>query len=369
MQYKIFKDGIKLSRLGMGVMRLPVKGDQSEIDYKKAKAVIDMAMEKGINYYDTAYVYHGGNSEAFLGKIMKGYPRDSFYVADKFNFRANPDYKKQFEEQLTRLQMDRIDFYLLHGIQDAFADDILKCGCVEYFDHLKKTGRIRYLGFSFHGSPEMLKKVLAYYNWDFVQMQLNYYDWYCGNAEELYNILASADVPVMVMEPVHGGLLANLISEAAAGLKEMSPERSVASWAMRWVLGRSQVQVVLSGMSSLSQITDNAKTFSECTVLTEKEEAAVQNAAQIQCQSVTAACTECRYCTPYCPQELDIPKLLQIYNEEKIGGIWQLKNSLAALPENTGPDQCIGCAACTEHCPQDLDIPGYLIEMCEMQKQ
>lgn len=127
MQYKIFKDGIKLSRLGMGVMRLPVRGDQSEIDYKKAKAVIYMAMEKGINYYDTAYVYHDGNSEAFLGKIIKGYPRDSFYVADKFNFLANPDYKKQFEEQLTRLQMDRIDFYLLHGIQDAFADDILKC--------------------------------------------------------------------------------------------------------------------------------------------------------------------------------------------------------------------------------------------------
>lgn len=152
MQYKIFKDGIKLSRLGMGVMRLPVRGDQSEIDYKKAKAVIDMAMEKGINYYDTAYVYHDGNSEAFLGKIMKGYPRDSFYVADKFNFLANPDYKNQFKEQLTCLQMDYIDFYLLHGIQDAFADDILKCGCVEYFDHLKKTGRIRYLGFSFHGS-------------------------------------------------------------------------------------------------------------------------------------------------------------------------------------------------------------------------
>ena len=204
MQYKEFKDGIRLSRLGMGAMRLPVKGSDSEIDHEKAGRIIDAAMKYGVNYYDTAYIYHGGKSEEFLGEALKAYPRDSFYVADKYNLQAEPDYRKQFAEQLRRLQMDRIDFYLLHGIQDTFADDILANGCVDYFEEQKARGRIRYLGFSFHGSPETLRKTLAAHKWDFVQMQLNYYDWYCGNAAELYGILEEADIPVMVMEPVHG---------------------------------------------------------------------------------------------------------------------------------------------------------------------
>lgn len=211
MQYKNFKNEISLSRLGMGAMRLPTCGSSADIDYEKAQAIIDSAMKSGINYYDTAYIYHGGRSEEFLGAALAKYPRDSFYVADKFNFQAEPDYRKQFAEQLRRLKMDRIDFYLLHGIQDSFVDDILASGAIEYFDLLKKEGKIRYFGFSFHGSPQALRKLIDAYPWDFVQMQLNYYDWYCTGAKELYDILEQANIPVMVMEPVHGGMLARLL--------------------------------------------------------------------------------------------------------------------------------------------------------------
>ena len=222
MQYKNFKNEISLSRLGMGTMRLPTCGSSSDIDYEKAQAIIDSAMKSGINYYDTAYIYHGGRSEEFLGAALAKYPRDSFYVADKFNFQAEPDYRKQFAEQLRRLKMDRIDFYLLHGIQDSFVDDILASGAIEYFDSLKKEGKIRYFGFSFHGSPQALRKLIDAYPWDFVQMQLNYYDWYCTGAKELYDILEQANIPVMVMEPVHGRVLAGVLgypvgAEPAAG--------------------------------------------------------------------------------------------------------------------------------------------------------
>ena len=344
MQYMEFKDGIRLSRLGMGAMRLPVKGNDSEIDFEKAKEIIDAAMDSGINYYDTAYIYHGGKSEAFLGEALKGYPRASFYVADKFNFQADPDYERQFEEQLRRLQMDRIDFYLLHGIQDSFADDILNSGCVEYFNRLKGQGKIRYLGFSFHGSPEALKKAVRYYPWDFVQMQLNYYDWYCGNAEEIYQILEEAKIPVMVMEPVHGGLLANLTAESAEVLKKLDPALSLASWAMRWVMSRDQVQVVLSGMSDMGQLLDNVETFSEGKTLTGEEETAVWEAAMIQYRKIAVPCTSCRYCIPHCPMELDIPFLLRAYNAAKVGGEWRL-TSLSALPEAKMPGNCIGCGA------------------------
>ena len=217
-QYREFKDGVRLSRLGMGNMRLPVREDVpgQPIDYEKAEAVIDAAYAAGVNYYDTAYIYHNGESEVFTGKALKKYPRDSYFVADKFNFQAQPDYRIQFQEQLDRLSMDYIDFYLLHGVQDNFVDEILECGCIAYFEQLRQEGKIRYLGFSFHANPANLRKMLAAHDWDFVQIQLNYYDWQYGNQRELYEILTEAEIPVMVMEPVHGGLLARLNDSAAA---------------------------------------------------------------------------------------------------------------------------------------------------------
>ncbi len=369
MQYKAYKDDIRLSRLGMGAMRLPVNaGDDSDIDYEIAKKIIDYCMSNGINYYDTAYIYHGGRSEEFMGKALAKYPRDSFYIADKFNLQADSDYRAQFAKQLERLKMEYIDFYLLHGIQDNFINEILESGCISYFDTLKKQEKIRYFGFSYHGSPEKLSEILQLYTWDFVQIQLNYYDWYFGDARKLYEILTEAGIPVMVMEPVHGGLLANLTKEAGAVLKSEEPDLSLASWAMRWVKNLDNVQVVLSGMSDRTQVSDNVKTFSEDRALTEKDYGNIEKAARMQHAAVALACTACRYCCAGCPAGLEIPLLLKAYNEAKLGGAWRLAG-LDALPEERKPAACVGCGSCSRHCPQGFDIPKYMKEMKIMMKQ
>ena len=365
MQYKEFKD-IKLSRLGMGTMRLPVVNDVFEdIDYEKAQEIIDKAYESGINYYDTAYIYHGGQSEVFLGKAMAKYPRDSYYVADKFNIIFNPDYRAQFEEQLARLNMDRIDFYLLHAVGDELLDDFLNNGCIEYFEEMRRQGKITYFGFSFHGTPDALRKMVSAHKWDFVQIQLNYYDWMFESAREQYEILAEAGIPVMVMEPAHGGMLATLNEKTVEMLKMVAPERSVASWAMRWVMSLDSVQVVLSGMSNVEQMDDNVATFSEGKRLDEGECALVEEVAKLYKEEVAVPCTACRYCCDNCPMGLDIPKLLAIYNMAKINGPWRL-GILDSFPEDKRPSACIGCGACTGHCPQSIDVPSLMKELCDM---
>lgn len=366
MQYKSYKDNIRLSRLGMGVMRLPVlEQDNARIDYERAQELIDLCMEGGVNYYDTAYIYHGGNAEEFLGKALAKYPRDTFYVADKYNFQAEPDYRKQFDEQLKRLHMDRIDFYLLHGLQDHFVDEVIQNGCIAYFDEKKKAGTIKYLGFSFHGSAQTLRRLLKLYAWDFVQIQLNYYDWYCGDAKELYEILQEADIPVMVMEPAHGGLLADPAGVAAKELSTLSSDASVASWAFRWVMDLEQVQVVLSGMSSEEQVVDNIATFSQADTLTKEEHEAVERAAKAQFASISVACTGCRYCCPDCPSQLDIPFLLSQYNKAKMGGAWRIRE-MKNMPQEKLPVSCVGCGSCTEHCPQEFAVPEYMKELQKM---
>lgn len=366
MRYKTFKDGIQLSRLGMGLMRLPVLQEEGEpIDYAKAKALVDQAMKSGINYFDTAYIYHNGESEVFAGKALAEYPRDSFFIADKFNFQAQPDYRVQFQEQLNRLQTDYIDFYLLHGIQDHFADDVLKSGCIEYFDSLKKERKIRYLGFSFHGCAETLKKTLAAYSWDFVQIQLNYYDWEYGNQKELYTILTEAKIPVMIMEPVHGGLLAGMNAKSGELLKEADPGASFASWAMRWIMSLDGVQVVLSGMSASDQLEDNVRTFSDSEAVSEEEKELLKKAAGLLRPDISLPCTGCRYCVPNCPMQLDIPSLLISYNDYKADLPWRL-NNLKSLPEDKRPSACISCGSCTSHCPQSLPVPAAMKEMAKI---
>ena len=370
MQYKNFKDTIKLSRLGMGNMRLPVREDETgrPIDYERAKAIIDECMRAGINYFDTAYIYHGGESERFVGRALKDYPRESFYVADKFNIEANPDFRAQFDEQLERLDMNYIDFYLLHGIGDHSADRFLNSGCIEYFNQKKEQGAIHNLGFSFHGSPDTLRKLLPVYHWDFVQIQLNYYDWVFGTAKEQYEILTEANIPVIVMEPVHGGMLAKLNEKTAARLTNLDPKRSLASWAMRWLIGLDNVYVVLSGMSDLDQVADNVATFAESKPLSEDERAFVEQTAVEYRADVSVPCTACRYCVTDCPMGLDIPRLLAAYNEAKIGGAWRL-SSLMSLPEDKRPAACVGCGACTGHCPQSIDVPKCMAEMAELMKR
>ena len=367
MQYKEYTDGKKLSMLGMGNMRLPVNNDVEgkPIDYPAAKAIIDNAMASGINYFDTAYIYHSGKSEAFTGSALSEYPRDSYYVATKFNLDANPDYVSQFDEQLARLNMDYVDFYLLHGVMDHNMDKYFDIGAVEYFDEMKARGKIRNFGFSFHGTPDALRKMVARRKWDFVQIQLNYYDWLYGDAKELYEILDGAGIPIMVMEPVRGGLLAKMTDKSAEILKNAAPDKSLASWALRWVASLPRVQVVLSGMSTMEQLADNVETMSGDIYLTEAEHAVIKNAAHELRVGVSVPCTGCRYCTDGCPMGLDIPRLLATYNDVKLSGAWRF-SSIKDLPDDKLPAACIGCGACTGHCPQSIDIPRYMKEMAEM---
>lgn len=372
MKYNEFADGIKLSQLGMGAMRLPQteEGFAKPIDFPRAEEIIDFCMANGVNYYDTAYIYHMGQSEVFLGQALKKYPRESFFVADKFNVQANPDYRQQFSQQLNRLQMDYIDFYLLHGVTDKLESDYLDHGAVEYFAEQKRLGKIRYFGFSFHGSPGALRRILKRHAWDFVQIQLNYYDWFHGTAREQYEILREHNIPVMVMEPIHGGMLANLPVEGNSLIASADFAYSPASLALRFLRELSGIAVILSGMSELEQAKDNVLSFSDDAVLSEKDMELARQISDVLHRTYAVACTACRYCCADCPKGLDIPALLSVYNEYKTGGekalsSWRLSR-LSVLPEEKRPSACIGCGKCTAHCPQNLSVPAYMKEMAEL---
>lgn len=353
--------GENVSMLGMGNMRLPVLED-GKLDYEAASAIIDMLYTNGVNYFDTAYVYHHGESESFLGKALKKYPRDSFFVATKYHCLANPDYKAVFEEQLKRLDMDHIDFYLIHAIADNTVDTYLTNGCIEYFKEQKALGRIRHLGFSFHASIDTLRRVLAAENWDFAQIQFNYLDWLAFDAKPQYEIITSKNVPIVVMEPVRGGRLARLTPETEMELKSMHPYRSIPSWAFRFIMGFDNVKVILSGMSTLEQAEDNIVTFRYEDALSAEERSLLLSVCERFKSQITAPCTACKYCVDGCPMEIDIPEMMSTYNKFKLNGKHVLR-SFEKL-EHSALD-CIACGACTEHCPQNIDIPSVMAEMTE----
>lgn len=374
MRYEPFRDDIKLSKLGLGAMRLPQTepGFAKPIDVQKARELVDYCMAHGVNYYDTAYIYHGGKSEVVLGQALSGYPRSSYYVADKFNIQANPDYRLQFQDQLARLRMEYIDFYLLHGITDLLAADYENCGCIPYFQEQKALGKIKYFGFSFHGTPDCLRALLKKHRWDFVQIQLNYYDWYQGTARQQYEILREYGIPVMVMEPIHGGMLANLPEECRLLLPD--EQGAPAAWALRFVMDLPGVAVVLSGMSNLRQVKENIATAGQDRRLTPEELSRLEEVSGLLRRKIAVPCTSCRYCCDNCPQGLDIPSLLSAYNDyrdeaaalgDKSMAAWRLFR-LKALPANKQPGACVGCGSCTSHCPQSLDIPAYMKEMAEL---
>ncbi|MBD5157152.1 MAG: 4Fe-4S dicluster domain-containing protein [Butyrivibrio sp.] len=369
MDYKSFQD-ISLSRLGMGNMRLPVQGDKAgaPIDRVRAQEIIDYAMENGINYFDSAYVYHGGESEKFLGEAMKKYPRDTYYLATKFLLSTNPDYKAVFEEQLERLQTDRIDFYLLHAIFDGNCRSYLDSGCIKYFLEQKKAGRIRYLGFSSHAGVEALTKMADHHQWDFAQIQLNYFDWLYGDTAKEYKVLEERNIPIMVMEPVRGGRLAVLSGEAEKMLKAAHPDWSMASWALRWVKRLPQVQVILSGMSDMEQIRDNVRTFQEPEGLTDEDAQLLMRACEAFKKQVSVPCTACRYCCDGCPMKIDIPAYLDVYNSYRTDGPWAL-NRMGSIESAGKPSDCIGCGACAGHCPQSIQIPEIMSELAELSKK
>lgn len=364
MNYKPFKN-ISLSCLGMGNMRLPTRPDLegNPIDREKSFEIIDYAMKNGVNYYDTAYVYNNGDSEKFLGEAMAKYPRESYYLATKFNIGANPDYKSVFEEQLKRLNTDYFDFYLVHAVMDHNCQRYIDSGCIEYFNQLKKQGKIRYLGFSNHSGPNTLRKFIKQNDWDFIQIQLNYYDWQYGSAKEEYEAIAENNIPIIVMEPVRGGRLASLTEESCQLLKNSHPDWSAASWAFRWLQTLPQVQVVLSGMSDMEQIKDNINTFSADNALSDNETEILFKARDMFKNQMQVPCTACRYCCDECPAKIDIPKVLTAYNNYKLNGDWALGGLRTS--SDPSPKDCVGCKKCTGHCPQSINVPDIMNELAE----
>ena len=365
MEKRIFaKTGEEISLLGLGNMRLPVlEGDASKIDYPAAQALIDRALEAGLNYFDTAFVYHGGKSEAFVGQaLVRRHPRESFYLATKmppWNLKSAQDLHTIFEKQLKRLQVDYIDFYLLHNISVEHLAIFERVQAYEFLREKQAQGKLRHLGFSFHDRPGLLRKLVEQYPWDFVQIQLNYMDWEDQNAKEQYAILEEKGIPVIIMEPVRGGALANLPAESERVLKQVNPRASTASWAIRFAAQLPGVLTVLSGMSNREQLEDNLATLSPLTPLSKQEEEAIRQAVELYRKNGTVPCTACGYCMP-CPFGVDIPKVFAMYNHyQSTHSEGSLGDSSQVLAE-AGPQSCTACQACVEKCPQNIAIPDQM---------
>ena len=364
MMYRDFQD-VKLSALGMGAMRLPVvDGDDSKIDEAAALAMVDEAMARGVNYYDTAWGYHGGNSEIAIGKALAAYPRKNFYLADKF-----PGYdlsnmgkvEEIFEKQLEKCQVEYFDFYLFHNVCEMNIDAYLdpKYGTYDYLMAQKKNGRIRHLGFSAHGDYDVMKRFLEAYGKDmeFCQIQLNYLDWDFQDAKRKVELLGQWNIPVWVMEPLRGGKLASLAPEDEAKLKALRPDEGIPAWAFRYLQSIPSVVVTLSGMSNMEQMKENIATFETDKPLNETELETLHAIAQGMVKKIVLPCTACHYCTSHCPQGLDIPNLLSLYNEHCFTqGGFIAPMALSAIPADKQPSACIGCRSCEAVCPQGIKI-------------
>ncbi len=367
----IYKDvlGMQISALGMGTMRLPVIGGKDkDVDEALAEQMIDCAYAHGVNYFDTAWGYHAGKSELITGAALKKYPRESFYLADKF-----PGYdlsnmgkvKEIFEAQLKKCQVDYFDFYLIHNVCEVNIEQYLdpQFGTYEYLMEQKKNGRIRHLGFSVHGSFEVMKRFMAVYGKDmeFCQIQLNWFDWDFQNAKAKVELLNELNIPIIVMEPLRGGKLVNLNEKYVAQMKAMRPEESVPGWAFRYLQSVPGVKIVLSGMSDMAQLEDNLAIFAEDKPLNEKETALLFDIATDMRSAGTLPCTACHYCTEHCPQGLDIPRLLELYNEELLNkGSWVPVFGLMTIEKDKKPSDCLACRSCEEVCPQQLKIADAL---------
>jgi len=362
--------GKQLSRLGFGTMRLPTNADGS-IDETQVAEMTAYAIEHGVNYFDTAYPYHGGESERVIGRVLSKYPRESYYLADKYpghqisSTGYNP--AEIFEEQLQKCDVEYFDFYLLHNVYEKSMEVYLdpQWGIVDYFKEQKRLGRIKHLGFSCHAETKGLKEFLDACGEDmeFCQIQLNYLDWTLQDAKGKYDLLTKRGIPVWVMEPVRGGRLAKLSDVEEAKLKALRPDDSIASWGFRFLQGLPNVKMVLSGMSNMDQMMDNVKTFSEEKPLSEEETALVLDIAEGMKDSIP--CTACRYCCDGCPAGLDIPALIGTYNEIRFSPAVNVAMRVEFMPEDKKPTACIGCGQCTQMCPQNIDIPGALKDFAE----
>lgn len=374
MIYRDFQD-LKLSALGMGAMRLPViDGDDTRVDQELVNKMVACAMEGGVNYYDTAWGYHGGQSELAMGRALAAYPRESFYLADKFPGYdlSNMDKVEEiFEKQLEKCGVEYFDFYLIHNVCELNIEEYLNPAhrIYDYLTAQKKNGRIRHLGFSAHGSRAVIERFLSVYGdaMEFCQLQINYLDWNFQDAKGKVDLLRGRGLPVWVMEPVRGGSLASLKPEYEERLRALRPDEAIPAWAFRFLQSIPEVTVTLSGMSNLDQMQQNIATFGEEKPLSAQEMDALLGIADEMVKKIALPCTACRYCTTHCPQGLDIPHLLALYNEHAYSnGGFIAPMAVSAIDEDKRPNACIGCRSCEAVCPQQIKISEAMADFSRM---
>lgn len=356
---KMEKLGIETSLLGFGCMRFPTL-ENGEINEPEAERMLDKAIAEGVNYIDTAYPYHGGQSEIVTGRALKKYDRSSFYLATKLPLwlvNSLEDVDRLFEEQLSKLQTDYIDFYLLHALGRERWDAMKELGVVERLVKLKEEGRIKYLGFSFHDSYEVFEEIINYREWDFCQIQLNYMDTQEQAGVKGAELAASRNIPLVIMEPVKGGSLAAFADDIMGKFHAVDPQASAASFALRWVGSLPGVKVILSGMSTMEQVEDNLKTFGDFKPLSEEEQRVIEDVTDTLRSRVQNGCTGCRYCMP-CPAGVDIPGCFGVWNTYHmyqnyniVKGRWERDLGDARQAKN-----CVKCGKCEQACPQKLSI-------------
>lgn len=364
-----FKD-TEVSLLGLGTMRLPCKTAIKReanplIDYKKGQELVDLAYENGVNYFDTAYMYHVGKSEKFIGTALKKYPRDSYFLADKLPIWMCPkpsDMEKVFKKQLDRTGHDYFDFYLLHSLNKENFEKCEKFGAYDFVLEKQKEGKIKNIGFSFHGTVEDLTNIVAAHHWDFAQIQMNYLDWKNQDAQTQYNILTEVGIPVIVMEPVRGGQLAEAAPDIERMFKNAKPKNSVASWAMGFVASHNNVITILSGMNSPEQMFDNLGTLTDFIPFNEREMKICENAAAMINKNDVIPCTGCDYCRD-CPKGVKISSIFAAYNKIKSGELSIEEGRELYKTIEVKADKCIACGKCANHCPQAIEIPAKMQEL------
>ncbi len=360
MEYRQFeKLGVSPSLLGFGCMRFPQNPDGS-ICEPEAEKMLDTAIQAGVSYIDTAYPYHNGDSEPFVGRVLKKYDRSRLFLATKlpvWNVKTLDDAKRLFQEQLDRLQTDYVDFYLLHCLDKEKWQLVLDLGLIPYFEEMKKEGKIRFFGFSFHDDFEVFKTILTYRDWDFCQIQYNYVDTDIQAGNRGYELAEELGVPLVIMEPVKGGSLAALPEEVTEPFRSYKPDASISSWALRWVASKPNVKVVLSGMSDMEQVNDNLQTFGSFQPLSLREKELVADVAAAIKKRTKNGCTGCAYCMP-CPFGVNIPQNFRIWNDLSMyGNVNRTRQAyFKDLEESARADQCQKCGKCEEVCPQSLSI-------------
>ena len=377
MYYNKFKD-LKLSALGMGCMRLPcIDGDDARPDAEAVQEMVDYAMAHGVNYYDTAWGYHDGNSETVLGAALAKYDHKDYYIASKFPGYdlANFDRIEEiFEKQLEKCGVEYFDFYLFHNVCELNIDKYLddEIGLRDFLVRQKEAGKIRHLGFSCHGSLETMHRVVKKYweDLEFCQIQLNYLDFEFQDAKSKVEYLNNLGMPIWVMEGLRGGKLAQSCLGAEKILAKSNPDWTPANWAFAFLESVPGVTVILSGMSNFEQLQQNIEFFNEKKEISDDDLAALLTAAHFDTtgkNAGTVPCTACRYCTTHCPQGLDIPHILALYNEHAYSeGGFIAPMALAALDQDKLPSACIGCGECAKVCPQTIDIPGTMKKFNEL---